>query len=43
MAKDRLLLALRVIMLVTAIGIATVMILRAVLDCGLDRDCNPQE
>jgi hypothetical protein len=40
MTKDRLLLALLLIMLVAAIGIATVAILGAVEDCGPDGDCN---
>jgi hypothetical protein len=40
MAKDRLPLALLLIMLVAAIGIATVAILGAVEDCRPDGDCN---
>ena len=40
MTKIRLLLALVLIMLVAAIGIATVTILGAVEDCGPDGDCN---
>ena len=40
MAKDRLLLALLMIMLLAAIGIATVAILGAVEDCGPDGDCD---
>jgi hypothetical protein len=40
MTTDRLLLALLLIMLVAAIGIATLAILGSVEDCGPDGDCN---
>jgi hypothetical protein len=40
MCKERLLFALLLIMLVAAIGIATVAILGSVEDCGQDGDCN---
>jgi hypothetical protein len=40
MAKDRLLLALLLVMLVVAIGVASAIVLGAVEDCGPDGDCN---